>query len=85
MKSDKERQLKAPHQEDLCSMCKKLGFRCLDLESDEQEEEVDNEHAQFNKLVSSMKRMNVKNDYRSIGAGDFGAVLASAARSRAVY
>ena len=84
MKSDKERQLKAPHQEDLCSMCKKLGFPCTDLESDDQEE-VDNDHAQFNKLVSSMKRMNVKNDYRTIGAGDFGAVLASAPRGRAVY
>ena len=66
-------------------MCKQLGFPCTELESNDDEEKVDSEHEQFNKLLSSMKRMNVKNDYRTIGAGDFGAVLASAPRGRAVY
>ena len=66
-------------------MCKQLGYPCTDLESEEQKEQIDDQHVQFNKLVSSMKRLNVKNDYRSIGAGDFGAVLTSATRRRAVY
>lgn len=67
-------------------MCKQLGFPCTELESnDKEEEQIDNDHAQFNKLLSSLKRMNVKSDYRTIGAGDFGAVLTSARRSRAVY
>ena len=67
-------------------MCKQLGFPCTELESnDKEEQQIDNEHAQFNKLLSSLKRMNVKSDYHTIGAGDFGAVLTSARRSRAVY
>ena len=73
-----------PHQEDLCSMCKQLGYPCTQL-LNEQEAEIDNEHQQFNKLISSMKILKVKNDYRKIGAGDYGAVLASASKSRAVY
>ena len=85
MKNDKTNQGKMPHQEDLCSMCKQLGYPCTQLLSNEQEAEIDNEHEQFNKLISSMKNLKVKNDYRKIGAGDYDAVLASASKSRAVY
>ena len=82
----KVRHYKAPHRVDLCSMCEQLGFDCTTLKSEDKKvAKMDNEHAQFNKLVSSMKRMNVKNDHRSIGAGDCGAILASASRGRAVY
>ena len=83
-KKDSVRPFKAPHKEELCSMCKQLGFSCTTLESEEANQS-DSEHKQFNKLISSMKRLNVRNDYRKIGAGDCGAVLASAAKGRAVY
>ena len=67
-------------------MCKQLGYACTTLQSDNKDVyQGDSEKEQFNKLLSSMKRMNVKNDNRSIGAGDFGAILASAPRGRAVY
>ena len=67
-------------------MCKQLGFACTALESDGKDvQQIDGEHEQFNKLVSSMKRMTVKNGYRAMGAGDFAAVSASATRGRSVY